>query len=102
MRHFETPRQTWTRTLTWIACTLGPLLLVGFLVSGNTGAMVVILLFVVAPIALIALLVFALVRASSTSRPPVTARQALPPGWYRDQYGVERWFDGQQFTQVTR
>ncbi|WP_425297184.1 DUF2510 domain-containing protein [Nocardia brasiliensis] len=30
------------------------------------------------------------------------ARQAPPPGWYPDQTGTQRWWDGQQFTQATR
>ncbi|QBS46334.1 hypothetical protein DMB37_31045 [Nocardia sp. CS682] len=30
------------------------------------------------------------------------ARQAPPPGWYPDQFGTQRWWDGQQFTQATQ
>ncbi|WP_405159825.1 DUF2510 domain-containing protein [Nocardia sp. NBC_01499] len=109
MNRFETPRQTWTRTLTWIACTLGPLLVVGYLVNGNAGATAIVMLFVVVPIALVVLLVVVLVRAASSKRavpvpavPPMPVRQGPPPGWYPDQAGVQRWFDGQQFTEFTR
>lgn len=109
MNRFETPRQTWTRTLTWIACTLGPLLLAGYLVNGNAGATAIVMLFVVAPIALVVLLVVVVVRATSAKRPapvdavpPMPTGQSLPPGWYPDQGGVQRWFDGHQFTGFTR
>ncbi|WP_280445789.1 hypothetical protein [Nocardia brasiliensis] len=109
MNRFETPRQTWTRTLTWIACTLGPLLLAGYLVNGNAGATAIIMLFVAAPIAVVVLLVVVLVRAAGSKRrapvpagPPLPARHGPPPGWYPDRAGGQRWFDGRQFTDFTR
>ncbi|MBF6063004.1 DUF2510 domain-containing protein [Nocardia terpenica] len=110
MNGFETSAQTWLRMLGWGGATVGVFGLLGFLTGGNLAAMVVLFLVVVVPLALIGLLAVAVVRAGSKPKPVMVhripqsmpVRQGPPPGWYRDNTGTERWWDGTTFTQFSR
>ncbi|WP_425297980.1 DUF2510 domain-containing protein [Nocardia brasiliensis] len=105
---FETPAQTWTRVALWAGVPIALFVAMGLLSHGNTTVFGLILL-VLVPVALIVLLLVVLVRVAIRPRstatytaPLMPARQAPPPGWYPDQTGTQRWWDGQQFTQATR
>ncbi|WP_206055045.1 DUF2510 domain-containing protein [Nocardia sp. CS682] len=105
---FETPAQTWTRVGLWAGIPIAVFAVIGLLSHGHTGVFGLLLLLLL-PVALVVLVVVALVRVASKPRsvvvhavPPMPARQAPPPGWYPDQFGTQRWWDGQQFTQATQ
>ncbi|WP_181063623.1 DUF2510 domain-containing protein [Nocardia nova] len=58
------------------------------------------------PITAIVLVVRALIRVGDKRPPPMVIAQppavAPPPGFYPDQAGVMRWFDGQRWTEFTK
>ncbi|NKY54180.1 DUF2510 domain-containing protein [Nocardia vermiculata] len=60
------------------------------------------------PALLFFLVIRALVRVGNKPTPPVMIApppaqpMPMPPGWYRDNYGSMRWWDGYQWTQHTQ
>lgn len=110
-RRSESFWQTYARPVGWVIGSVGAVGLVGWLTDGNHSAAVLAAMMLAAPASIIALIVF-LVRAVSQPRhvplpplptmSPMPVRQGPPPGWYFDSPGIERWYDGQVFTDFKR
>jgi hypothetical protein len=64
----------------------------------------IFLLVIGVPIALFALIVRALIRVGNKRPPAVIIQQPTtaspPPGFYTDESGTRRWFDGEKWTDV--
>jgi hypothetical protein len=81
------------------------LLLIGLSQQGVGSSGMVVLAYLAVPVAVVVLIVRALMRSGTKQTPrgmsaPITA--GMPPGWYRDGQGQMRWFDGIQWTGMTR
>ncbi|MFF4027029.1 DUF2510 domain-containing protein [Nocardia elegans] len=68
--------------------------------------LLIILAIIGIPIAIVVLIIRALLRVGDKRPPPIILQQpttANPPaGFYPDQAGVMRWFDGQRWTEHTK
>ncbi|WP_218019647.1 DUF2510 domain-containing protein [Nocardia flavorosea] len=90
------------------------MLLFGFLLTcwvlssmGLSGGAITLLLFLALPFVLLFAVILALVRKSGRPQAhgwqlPPPSMTLPPPGWYPDQQGQLRWFDGEMWTEYRK